>query len=350
MILRRNPSNPLIEPEAVTPSCPDFEILGTFNAGATLFDGEPLLLVRVAERPTPRAGQVSTAVWNAETASVERLRISRDDPALGQSDPRIFEYRGTKYLTSLSHLRVARPDGGPGRYRVAAEPALFPASPCEAFGIEDARITRLGEDYLVTYSAVSPRGVVTALAVTRDFKRFERRGILFGPENKDVAIFPEKISGRYVALHRPGAGAIGTLSIWLASSENLRDWGGHAWVAGPRPGSWDCERIGGGAPPLKTRAGWLIFYHGANDQTRYCAGAMVLDLAQPWKVIARSERPVLEPRMPYETTGFMPGVVFHNGLVETEPGRLTLFYGAADDTVCSATVELEEILHGVLGV
>ena len=132
--------------------------------------------------------------------------------------------------------------------------------------------------------------------------------------------------------------------MWLASSENLLDWGHHEFVIGPRPGMWDGERVGCGAAPIRTSQGWLELYHASDPNTRYCTVAVLLDLDEPWKVIARSGQPFFCPEAIYETTGLMPNVVFHNGLIDNGDGSLTLFYGAADDKTCGAIVRVDEIL------
>jgi predicted GH43/DUF377 family glycosyl hydrolase len=168
---------------------------------------------------------------------------------------------------------------------------------------------------------------------------------MFAPDNKDIALFPEKVGGSYACFHRPSAKQIGPPSLWLAFSDNLRDWGRHHHIMGPRAGAWDSERVGCGAAPLRTDRGWLQFYHGANENVRYCVGAVLLDLEQPWKVLARSMMPLLEPQADYEVRGLVPNVVFHNGLVERPGGLVDLYYGAADTRTCVATVRVADVLE-----
>lgn len=345
-MIRKFAENPLITRQNVKPSRSDFEVLGAFNAGATRFEGNVLLLVRVAERPCERPGWVATAVLDRNSGRVEPLYFRRDDPELTITDPRFFHYRGTLYLTSISHLRLATSTDGV-HFQVAETPTVSPATEYETYGIEDPRIARLGDWFYVNYSAISLRGVVTALMRTRDFRAYERLGVMFAPDNKDVALFPETIGGRYFAFHRPSMKQIGQPSLWVASSENLQDWGRHEFVFGPRPGCWDSERVGCGAAPLRTAEGWLEFYHASDERTRYCTGAVLLDLEQPWKVIARSRAPFLVADTPCEMQGLMPQVVFHNGLVENPDGSVTLYYGAADDKVCGATVRVGDILDSL---
>lgn len=333
----------MISPADVRPSRPDFEVMCAFNPGATGYGGRTVLLVRVAERPLPKPGHVATAMLDTVSGRIEPIYFRLDDPDLKMSDPRLFHYRGRIYLTSISHLRLATCTDG-HRFEIADSPTFTPDADYEIYGVEDPRIVRFGEWYYVTYSAIALTGVTTAMARTRDFVTFERLGILFAPDNKDIAIFPEKIGGRYWTFHRPAMKQLGSPSIWLASSENLRDWGDHRFLIGPRPGKWDSERVGCGAQPVRTDAGWLQLYHGANENTRYCTGALLLDLEQPWKVLARSEEPILVPDQPCELEGLMPNVVFHNGLVVRSSDELDLYYGAADDKVCGATVKIPDIL------
>jgi len=343
MMIHRCEHNPLITPADVQPSREDFEVLCAFNAGAVRREGETVLLVRVAERPRPEPGYVATATFDPDTGRIDPLYIRLDDPALEMDDPRAFLYKGVLYLTSISHLRLATsPDGW--HFTVATAPTLAPETAYETYGIEDPRITRLDGWSYVNYSAISPRGVLTALARTRDFVTFERLGVIFPPDNKDIAIFPEQVGGRYVAFHRPSMKQLGAPSMWIASSPNLTDWGGHRFVMGPRPGQWDSERVGCGAAPVRTPAGWLELYHASDERVRYCTGAVLLDLEEPWRVLARSAEPFLEPLAACEREGFMPDVVFHSGLVDNGDGTLTLYYGAADERVCGATVGIADIL------
>jgi predicted GH43/DUF377 family glycosyl hydrolase len=345
-MIQRFDCNPLITPADVKPSSENMEVLCAFNAGATTYKGDPLLLVRVAERPKPREGFVATAFMNEDTGVVEPLYVSLDDPELDFTDPRVFTWKGKLYLTSISHLRVATTEDGES-FTIADAPALFPENAYEIYGVEDPRIVFIDGWYYVNYSAISLRGVCTALCRTKDFSSFERLGIMFGPDNKDIALFPEKINGRYYTFHRPSMKQIGTPSMWIASSDNLRDWGRHENVIEPRPGKWDSERVGCGAQPIKTEKGWLQIYHASDEHVRYCSGAVLLDLEEPWKVIARSEEPLLFPEMPYECEGLVPNIVFHNGLVENADGTLTLFYGGADTVTCAATVSIADILSSL---
>jgi beta-1,2-mannobiose phosphorylase / 1,2-beta-oligomannan phosphorylase len=343
-MIDRFSNNPLFTPDDIQPSRPDLEIMCVFNPGATMFNGRRLLLLRVAETPIPEKGFVATPVVDPETGETSIRRFRTDDPDIRLTDPRFFTYKGEIFLTSLSHLRIATSEDGV-KFTVEPRPAIYPTGRYETYGVEDARITQLDGHYYINYTAASPLSVVTALARTDDFKTFERLGLVFGPDNKDVALFPEKINGRYHTFHRPSVKHCGLPSIWLASSFDLLDWGHHEFVAGPRPGNWDCERVGAGSSPIKTEHGWLAFYHAADHNTRYCLGAMLLNLEKPWQILSRPDHPFFVPEADYEISGgFMPNVVFHNGTIDLGDGTLELYYGGGDLVTCGARVKTADLL------
>ena len=178
---------------------------------------------------------------------------------------------------------------------------------------------------------------------TRDWKSFDRKGMVLPPHNKDCAIFGEKINGKYFALHRPSSPQLGGNYIWLAESYDLLHWGHHQCIATTRAMSWDSARIGAGAAPIKTPQGWLEIYHGANADHRYCLGALLLDLTDPSKVLGRSEYPIMEPTASYESTGFFGNVVFTNGHI-VEGDTIRMYYGASDEVICGAEFSIKEIL------
>jgi predicted GH43/DUF377 family glycosyl hydrolase len=343
-MIRRFPNNPLIAPGDVQPSRPGFEVLCAFNPGATSFEGKALLLVRVAERPVQEKGYVSTVVVDESNGDLKTLRFRLGDPELDLIDPRLIRYRGVTYLTSLSHFRVATTQDG-RHFTLGSQPALTGSGRYESYGVEDPRVVRLENIYYISYTGVSALGVVACLARTKDFRDFEKLGVIFGPDNKDIAIFPEKIGGRYYTLHRPAVKHLGPLAIWLASSDNLTDWGQHQAIIAPRPGKWDSERVGAGASPLRTSEGWLNLYHASDEKTRYCIGALLLDLEEPWKVLARSQEPILIPETPYEREGFLPDIIFHNGLIQTDNDTLHIFYGGGDALTCGCTTSISDILN-----
>lgn len=347
----RPPANPILTPAMIAPSRPDLEVVGVFNPAALRHEGETVLLLRIAEAPAgTRSGEISAAVWDVKANDLEVRRWRRDAAGVDASDPRMVVADGQTWLTSISHLRVARSVDGLA-FTVDPLPAISPATPYESFGVEDARITQIDGTCWINYTAVSPRGIATALASTTDFRRFERHGIIFPPNNRDVTIFPERIGGRYVALHRPMPSGLGDVAIWIASSPDLMSWGEHRHVASARAGGWDDAKVGGGAVPFRVRSGkwngWLAVYHGVTESpTTYSLGALLLDPDDPSRVIGRSRDPILAPDAPYEREGFFGGVVFTCGLV-AEGDLVRVYYGAADGVTAVADLSLDAILAGL---
>jgi predicted GH43/DUF377 family glycosyl hydrolase len=137
---------------------------------------------------------------------------------------------------------------------------------------------------------------------------------------------------------------VGGNDIWLAQSNDLEHWGKHQCICRTRKGMWDSVRIGAGASPIRTDKGWLEIYHGADEENRYCLGALLLNLEDPSKVIARSGEPIFEPEMAYEKTGFFGNVVFTNGHI-INGDEITLYYGASDEYICGATLSVKDILN-----
>lgn len=346
--VERFPDNPLISPGQVAPSREGWEVVSTLNAGAVSFAGKVLLLVRVAERPIcddPDELVAPMLDCAADPPEMRVLRIRRNDPDVVCDDPRVLICRGQTYLTSISHLRIARSHDG-RHFTVDDEPALAPNAWYEAFGIEDPRITEIEGRYLITHTAVSEHGIASALASTRDFRILERHGLIFPPENRNVTIFPERLNGRYACYHRPVGRHIATMDMWAAYSPDLQHWGGHARVIGSRPGRWDSQRVGAGTVPIRTERGWLAIYHGADDSQRYSLGAILCDLERPEVVLARSAEPLLSPEAPYEVAGFFGNVVFTCGAV-LQGDDLLVYYGAADQFVCGAALSLAELIESL---
>ncbi len=347
---RRAPENPIITPAMVRPSRPDLEVVGAFNPAAIRHDGETLLLLRVAEAPPTSFGEVVAPIYDVDSRELEIRKWSRDSSGVDATDPRVIVVGGRTWLTSISHLRLARSKDGI-HFEVDPAPALSPDNSYETFGIEDPRMTLIDGTYWINYSAVSPFGVSTALASTTDFRKFERHGIIFPPSNKNVTIFPEKIGGRYAALHRPQLEGFERPAIWTASSPDMISWGRHSFVAAARDDSWDNAKVGGGAVPFRVRHGdhdgWLAVYHGVTGSPpAYSLGALLLDAEDPSRVIARSREPILKPEAAYERDGFFNGVVFTCGLL-AEGDLVRIYYGAADGVTAVADLSLDEILAGL---
>jgi beta-1,2-mannobiose phosphorylase / 1,2-beta-oligomannan phosphorylase len=329
-----------------------FQVDGTFNAGVIDYNGETVMLVRVAESmPSNCDNIINVPVLVDESGSwqVQIKTFEKNDPKYDFSDPReivLKENPKQVYLTSLSHIRIARSIDGE-KFVVDDNAFIFPDNRYELFGCEDPRITLIDDYYYINYSSVSDLGISTSLARTVDFKQVEKLAIIFAPDNRDVCFFPEKINGYYWALHRPAPLHFGTPEIWLAKSPDLLHWGDHQRLLGCSDDDWDQMKIGGGAPMLKTDKGWLQIYHGVDKSQRYCLGALLIDINDPTKVIARMLNPIIEPRKAYEVEGFFGNVVFCCGAIIRE-NVLNIYYGAADEVMALATIELDELWQHLL--
>jgi predicted GH43/DUF377 family glycosyl hydrolase len=308
--LERLSTNPLIHPSQICFT----RASGSFNPGAAVdrASGRVVLLVRVFEEDTRR--------------SCLALALSSD----GRRIEEIWD-----------------------------RPAIAREAQYEEWGVEDARITYLEAEgrYAITYTGYSPAGPRVCLITTEDLlapERYRRHGPRIAGDNKNCVIFPEKVGGRYVILHRPMPRIVCTT---LSSLE--AEWPENGVpLVGPRPGSWRSSRVGAGAPPIRTDVGWLFPFHGATaieEGNVYSMGWCVLDLHDPATVRYVSDVPALVPQAPYEIqlgripqvdpANFKTGVrvVFPEGLVE-RGDDLLVYYGAADVSVAAARVGKQELI------
>lgn len=346
-MLIRFENNPILTKHSLKPSFDNWIIECVLNPGVFKFEGKTWMLLRVAERPFQQNGQVSFPIFDHQ-GDIEVKVFDDQDPDLDVSDPRMIIYKKETFLSTISHLRLVCSDDGQNFYEPEDRPAsLFGQGSYETYGIEDCRVTFLEDQYLLTYTQVSDKGVGVGLMVTKDWLNFERTDMILPPHNKDCAIFEEKIDGQYFCFHRPSGLGLGGNFIWIASSPDLKHWGNHKCIVQTRPGMWDSIRVGAGTGPIRTSEGWLAIYHGANEKHRYCLGALLLDLHDPSIVIARSVDPIMEPDFEYEQNGFFSNVIFTNGhLVEGD--KITMYYGAADEVICGATLSVAAILKSLV--
>ncbi len=253
--MKRDVKNPIITKGQIVPTRSDFEILGVMNPGVIRFGEEILLLLRVAERPAALdAHHVLSPVFDSNSGRVVVQKFPKDNTEFDFSDSRIIRTETHCFLTSMSHIRLARSKDG-RHFHIDDHPFIVGDNEYETFGVEDTRVTFLDGTYYINYSAASEAGIVTALAATEDFVHIRKMGNIFHPDNKDVAIFPELIEGLYYALHRPSTSYYGKPEIWIAQSPDLLCWGNHRRIASIRPQQWDGERIGASAVPFRTEHG-----------------------------------------------------------------------------------------------
>ncbi|MBN1542914.1 glycoside hydrolase family 130 protein [candidate division KSB1 bacterium] len=344
-MITRLRSEPILDIDDVHPSHPDLRVIGVFNPGACLWGDETVLVLRVAETGRVHNGRMHIPVVKPD--GIDFIAVDEKEFA-ALADPREIEHEGHILLTSLSHLRLAKSRDGV-HFSVEAQPFLLPQLPLESYGVEDVRCTIFDDGCYLTYTGVSPDGVGVCLARSTDMRKVERLGMILPPENKDAALFPRPIDGRYYALHRPGSSLLGKPSIWLAESPDRLNWGNHRCLLRPQQNDWEDDKIGTGPEPLETPEGWLVLYHGCNRDSVYSLHLALLDLENPFRVLHRTREPILWPQEPFEKQGFFPNVVFCNGWVRLPDDRVRIYYGAADRSVGAAETTVEELMGLVKG-
>ena len=300
-LFRRHESNPILS-AAHWP----YAVNSVFNPGATLLpDGTTLLLCRVEDR------------------------------------------RGH------SHLTVARSINGVDNWQIESRPTLSADPeqfPEELWGIEDPRVTYVPElsKYVVVYTAFTRDGPGVSLALTEDFHKFERYGVIMPPEDKDAALLPYRIQGQWALIHRPVSAP--RAHMWLSYSPDLRHWGNHKLMLEARRGAWwDANKIGLSPPPIETLQGWLVIYHGVRNTAAgsiYRLGLALFDLYAPEHCLKRGDEWVFGPQAPYEQRGDVDNVVFPCGYTLAPDGdTVRLYYGAADTSIGLATGSLRRMLE-----
>ncbi len=300
-LFHRNKLNPILKAD----NWP-YPINSVFNPGATLLhDGTTLLLCRVEDR------------------------------------------------SGLSHFCAARSKNGIDGWLIDSQPTLLPDPenfPEELWGIEDPRITFVEElkKYAIVYTAFTRDGPGVALALTEDFKSFERYGVIMPPEDKDAALLPFRIDGNWAMVHRPVSAP--RAHMWISFSPDLKNWGKHVLMMDARKGAWwDANKIGLSPPPIKTSDGWLVIYHGVRQSCSGCLyriGLALFDLNKPEVLLKRSNEWIFAPEESYEQSGDVGNVVFPCGYTIAPDGdTLNIYYGAADTSIALATASIKEMLN-----
>lgn len=335
MKLKKFEGNPILSPTDAN----DWESLVTCNPGVIYDDGTFYMLYRAAGNDTEHVIRLGLAT-SKDGFHFERVS---DMPAFGPSedgpdsgcveDPRIVKYDTEYYIT------YAYRPYSPGQYW--------------NFGHDEILLPECGSDAPM---AIRKNLGNTGLAVTTDFREFKRLGRLTSPvlDDRDVIIF-RKIEGQYVMLHRPkeyigDKYGVDYPSIWVKFSDDLLNWEdkeSHLLLTG-RENSWE-EKIGGSTPPLKTKEGWLMLYHGVESGGLgyYRVGALLLDSTDPMRIIGKTPYPILEPEMDFEIKGYYNGCVFPTGNAIVDD-TLFVYYGSADKYVCVATCRVNELISYLL--
>jgi len=236
-------------------------------------------------------------------------------------------------------------------WEIEHEPLAFECDDPEIGKFEygyDPRVVRIDDRYYVTWCN-GYHGPTIGVAYTHDFKTFHQIENAFLPYNRNGVLFPRKIGGKYAMLNRPSdRGHTPFGDIFVSRSPDMCHWGCHRFVMGTR-GGWESTKVGPGPIPLETTEGWLLIYHGVLTSCNgfvYSAGVALLDLEEPWKVIARGRSYVLSPQMLYECVGDVPNVVFPcAALCDAPTGRIAIYYGCADTVTGLAFAYAHELVE-----
>ncbi|HJS17736.1 MAG TPA: hypothetical protein VJ785_03245 [Anaerolineales bacterium] len=251
-----------------------------------------------------------------------------------------------------SHFTAARSRDGSSNWEIESQPTLLPDFenyPEEIWGIEDPRITYVPEleQYAILYTSYSRGGPGVSMALTRDFRSFERLGVVMPAEDKDAALLPRPINGEWALVHRP-VGSFGA-HMWISYSNDLKHWGTHRMMLEARRGAWwDANKIGLCNPPIETQRGWLVIYHGVRQTASgslYRLGLALFDLDSPETCLTRGDEWVFAAEKEYERVGDVGNVVFPCGhVLEPDGDTLRLYYGAADYCIAMATARVSDLL------
>jgi len=354
-----NESKLLLTPKDLKPSFPKWKVEGVLNPAAIrMKNGKIMLMARVAEISGKHSSNLLTCpvMSSKKEYKATYQTINKKDIIHVGEWGEMYLKNGTCRLPHISHFKTIILDkSGMNIEKINQKPA-FTGLPGEGdYGVEDPRITKIGNKYYMTYVGISKEeGVSTYLAESTDLKKWKRLGLIFREQNKDAVLFPEKIKNLYVAFNRPESlFKMSNPSIWISYSKDLIYWGRGKKLIPTREGYWDSYRIGPGTPPIKTKKGWLCIYHGVKlieGKKHYSAGALLLDLKNPEKVLARTpkNKPLFSPIEKHEKKGFMDNVVFPTGVViDNNKKDLIIYSGGADSVITVRKIPIKDILKSM---
>ena len=317
----KHPANPILSAKDIP-----YEAELIFNAGVAKWQGRYVMLFRND--------------YGQNEESWRKLQAAGESPRLS-----------TNIGVALSADGV--------HWEVGPKP-VFQMRDEEVQRVYDPRLTVVEGRPVLCFAMDTAHGLRGGVAVTDDFERFDIQS-LSAPDNRNMALFPEKVGGRYVRLERPMPvysryGRTEAFDIWLSESPDLRFWGETRLVLGGESVPFAGAKIGPAAPPVKTPRGWLATFHSVRFASgelssweggwrkEYCAGLMLLDLEDPSKVVGISREPLLAAEEPYETEGFRGSVIFPGGMILEDSGEVKIYYGAADTVECLATAHVDDLV------
>ena len=330
--LKKCDKNPILSPKAGN----SFEELGTLNPACIYEDGYFWLFYRAAANDDKH----TISIGLAKSKNGVDFERCFDHPILvpdengldcnGVEDPRVIKIDNIYYMTYASRPYPT------GKYWLPKE----------------QRIEYTPDDLSDTAPEIlHTNNSMTFLAISDDLINWKKLGKITDSrhDDRDVFFFPEKINGKFVMFSR-SQNRVGKEygcdkpSIWISYSNDLLEWDNYKLFCTANE-KWEGKKIGGSTPPIKTDRGWLFLYHGVEDKPRgeYCVGAMLLDLKNPEKIIARTKEPIMIPEYDYETKGLYSGCVFPTSAIVVEK-TLYVYYGSGDMYCCQATADIDEIL------
>ncbi|MBR6372287.1 MAG: glycoside hydrolase family 130 protein [Victivallales bacterium] len=313
--VKKHPANPLLKADMVP-----YPSVLTFNAGITKYNGKYVMVFR-----------------NDYDISPETIYQKSGEINLG----------------------LATSDDGIN-WSVAPKPC-WSMKTDEIWRIYDPRLTVIEGKCYVCFAMDTNHGLRGGVAVTEDFDKFEILS-LSAPDNRNMVLFPEKINGRFMRLERPlpvysrGANRKESFDLWCSFSPECRYWGDTALVLGAEQVPYANSKIGPGAPPIKTKEGWLCTIHAVHKvdsdlpcwhrdwRKVYMGGLMLLDLEDPTKIISLAQKPLLVPEEQYETHGYRGSVIFPGGMILEDTGEVKIYYGSADTVECLATADVDDLI------
>ncbi|MEK6926106.1 MAG: hypothetical protein AABW50_02405 [Nanoarchaeota archaeon] len=361
----------LIKPEDIKPSTKDFEVMGTLNPGAArLPDGNIVLYVRVIEKL--KNNQDKKYFFSPRCIGKTHCKLQIDKflktRTIENTDLDFVFGDETKRLTYISHLRkVILDKNGFDIITIDKKPSFSGVENDAELGVEDARITQIGKKYYMTYVGLSRKeNISTYLAESEDCINWKRHGIIFGEQDKDVVLFPEKIQGKYLAFDRPeGNFEFSSPHIWVAYSKDLDYWGDLKALELSNSKN-KLVRTGAGPPPIKTDKGWLFIFHGVTmfeekslmcsikkalgikteKQYSYAVWAALLDLKDPKKILGMTHNPILTPNKKKHVSSEGKIVLFPTGIIEDKE-HLLLYSGAGDTYTTVHKIKISDIMKNI---
>lgn len=363
----------LIDPEMIKPSSKEFEVLGVLNPAAIrLKNGKILLYVRVIEKL--KKFESEKHFYSPRFVGKNNFKLIIDkfpkSSVESHTDVDFNFFNGTKRLVYISHLRrVLLDKTGFKVLKIDKFPSFFGISSDSELGVEDPRITKLEEQYYMTYVGLTLRGSIsTNLAVSKDCLNWKRKGIIFGEQDKDAVLFPEKVKGKFVIFDRPEGGfEFSPPHIWVAYSKDSEYWGKLNPIKLPLDLKFN--RSGAGPPPIKLDNGWLLIFHavttkkhktftywikklfrlnvnsgtGYSREDVYCVWAALFDKDNPEKLLAISKKPIMSPNASQHKSFEGKEVIFPTGLVR-DKDYILLYSGLGDTSVGVSRIKLKDIL------